>query len=294
MNVLLSVWLAQVDALVQSYKDELPQHMRYKQIKAAVEQYSVDVPCYVTDDISGDGGRYYALDGLSNWVKKHSSIRSVQYPAPSVASDELPIYLTSDQYDSDYWDGDEQYILFTSVAPASTEAVRITYSVPYAWEQSTTSESVTQNGHGFSVNNYVHYDDVESTWVLDPVSLNATHVVTAVADTNNFTATMLHVDIPQSDFFGVTYLAASIVCEAISAKYSRTTDNSIVADSVNHYTRGQEFSRRAKEFYDMYRRAFQLGSSGSGGSGSSGSSVGGEFVKWPSIPVTKKRPFLYH
>jgi hypothetical protein len=59
-------------------------------------------------------------------------------------------------------------------------------------------------------------------------------------------------DIPAQYFSAYCYLAASCCCTAISARYSRTNDSTIGADSVNHLSRAQEWANRAKDYMKNY------------------------------------------
>lgn len=98
-------------------------------------------------------------------------------------------------------------------------------------------------------------------------------------------------DTPPGDFFAICNLAAGLACQAIAAKYSRTTDSTISADSVDHLTRAQEFSRRSREFIAMYNEHIGLG----GDSDGAGGKVlpAGEFVDWDTAPG-RNRQWLTH
>lgn len=63
---------------------------------------------------------------------------------------------------------------------------------------------------------------------------------------------------PPQDFYAICHLAAGLCCQAIAAKYSRTSDSTIAADSVNHTSRAAEFSRRAREYIDFYNNHLGL------------------------------------
>jgi len=108
-------------------------------VKAAVMRYSKDVPRPAqVDDVSGDGGNYYGVEAsLSSWVEGFSRISKIEYPAATIASDEFPIYLEDEDFQDDYWadaSGTQtRYLFLPNHAPASTETMRVTYSVSYAW-----------------------------------------------------------------------------------------------------------------------------------------------------------------
>ncbi len=125
-------FLEQIDALIQADDNELAQVDRSRILASAIERYSHDRPDEITEDESGDGGRYYAITGLASWVDDFSHIISIQYPAPTVASDETPVYLDAKDWDDDYYDGSTRYIFFPNHSISSGEAFRVRYTAPYA------------------------------------------------------------------------------------------------------------------------------------------------------------------
>lgn len=290
----ISVFKAQLDANLETktstaiYADLL----RYRQIKAALETYSHDKPDTYTEDESGDGGRYYVLEGagavLENWVDDFSRVLGVEYPAATIASDEAPVYLDDEDWRDDYESGGLRYLYLPNHAPAATETMRITFTVPYEWTESAVTTGVEQTGHGFDVGDYVYQD--ASTWYRADEQRVATHIVSAVTDTDNFTAAELQADIPPSDFFAVCDLAAAYCCRAIATGYSNTSDSTITADSVNHVTRASEFAARARDFEKRYREA--LGLDADSEKARRGASA---FADWDTAPGwSSGRTYVYH
>ena len=55
------------------------------------------------------------------------------------------------------------------------------------------------------------------------------------------------------DFEAVGNLAASICLRMLAAAYGQSSDSTIMADSVNYRSKGDEFARRAKELEGLYR-----------------------------------------
>lgn len=210
MATALSVFLAQVDALVSAGDNILAEASRQAMIKAALEQYNKDAPKILAEDESGDGGKYYILAGtgfvLANWVDGFSRIIDVEYPAEAVSEDVLPQYLDPEDWRSDYYVASIRYLFFPNHAPAASETIRVTYTVPY-----------------------------------------------------EFANSPLDVDTPAQDFFAICNLSASMVCEALAAKYSKTSDSTIAADAVGHGARGIEYATRAKEFRALYDQHIGLG-----------------------------------
>lgn len=290
MAFLLSVFRAQVDALLASDDDVISQVNRDRQIQSAVERYSRDAPDTQTDDVSGDGGRYYGIASeMSGWVEGFSRVTEVEYPAATITNDETPVYLEPEDFRDDYWvdvSGTQtRYLYLPNHSPASTDTMRITYTVPYPWAASSSTSSVGQEGHGFSVDDFV-YQDTE--WIEAGDIRNATHRVTAVDDVDNFTAAVLEVDVPVQDFFAVCHLAAGLVCQALAAKFARTSDSTIAADSVAHATRSGEHARRAKEFFALYEKHLGLGKEAD-------IKAAGDFVDWDTAPGWPAgRDYIFH
>jgi len=147
--------------------------------------------------------------------------------------------------------------------------------------------SYIQAGHGFAVNDYVYLDG--STWTRAAEQRIATHKVTAVAlDGNSFTGAVLEASVKPPDFFAVCNLAAGLCCEAIAGKYSRTSDTTINADSVNHVSKAGEFARRAKELIALYEKHV-------GGDAATGNRPAAAFVDMDTAPGWPAgRQYLFH
>ena len=233
MTTALPVYLAQVDYLLSADNDELAAVARSEIAEAAIERYSHDKPDIITVDVTGDGGKFYAITtSLTKWSEGFSQIVRIEYPAPTVASDEAPTLLEPDDYDDNYWDGSTRYLYLPNHAPAATEALRVRYTAPY-------------------------------------------------------TATNGAYDIPAADFHAVCQLAAGLCAQAIAAKYSRSSDSTIAADSVNHLERSERWAARAREFIRLYEQFVGVDAE------SGKEQPAGEFVDWDTAPRNKAR-WLYH
>ncbi len=290
----LSTFLAQLDALVSAFDDELAQVRREHQVKAAMQRYSEDKPLIESDDVTGDGGKYYVpSSALSAWDEGLSRIKSIEYPAATIASDEAPQYLGADDWDENYWADVSgtltRHLYLPNHAPASTETMRILYTTSYQWSAGNVTTSVNQASHGFSANDFV-YKNTSQMWVEVSNTLTnlATHQVTTVTDTDNIVVTDLSVDIPPGDFFAICNLAAGLVCQALAAKYSRTADSTLSLDSVDHTPRAQAFAARAKEFIGMYDEHLKLGEEGK-----TADTAAGTFVDWDTVP-NRFRRWVFH
>lgn len=280
MAIPITVFLAQVDGLVEADNDIILQLTRYRLIKAAVEQYSADRPDTETDDVAGDGGKYYpVVTSLSEWEEEFSFIKTIEYPAIAIADDETPVYLEPEDWQEDYWQGDIRYLWLPHHTPAVTETMRILYTVPYGWSASlTVTTAVAQSSHGFSVNDYVYLLASDSTWYEADDAAIATHQVSAAADTDNFTAAALETGVPPANFFAICDLAACLVCQAMAAKFAKASESTIRADSVRHISKSQEYAKRATEYCAKYQRHMGLGEFADAVEAS------GTFVDWDTSP----------
>jgi hypothetical protein len=292
MAISLTVFRAQVDGLLSADNDELSQLRRERQIKAALERYSRDRPDEVTEDITGDAGKYYGIvASLTSWVEGFSRVVAIEYPAPTVASDEAPTYLEPEDWDDDYWDGTTRYLWLPNHAPSAAEALRVRYTAPYAWTASTTiTTAVADVGHGFSVDDWLYKEEL--SWVEATDARIATHQVSAVADVDNYTRALLEADPPVQDFFAICNLAGGLCAQAIADKYSRTSDSTIAVDSVDHLSRADQWSRRARELMALY--ADHMGIGGDGDAGTTAPAAG-DFVDWDTAPGWPTgRDYLFH
>lgn len=298
MPFALSVFSAQVDGLLASEGASLvdiSQLVRYRQIKQAVERYSTDKPDEYTEDLTGDGGKYYIISGatplLTKFVDFFSRVTQIEYPAQAVTADHQPQYLE----DEDWWDDyrtstNIRYLFFPNHTPASTETARVKYTLPYLWIASSVTSAISQTAHGFVVGDYVYLDTAGTTWVETPDQRIATHIITVQPSADAATAALLQTTLPVNDFFALCNLAAGYCCQAIADKYSRTSDSGINADSVGqHVTRAAEFARRAKELIALYEKHLGIGEE------EGRFNPAGEFISldvspgWPS-----SRQYLFH
>ena len=257
----IPVYRAQVDGLFSADNDELSQYRRDLNIKAAVEQYGIDVPYEPVEDVTGDGGRYYPLTGgsasLSAFVDGFSRVLSIEYPALAVSSDHDPQMIDPSKWNDDYWDATTRYLYLVGHQPSASETMRIRFTAPYLWSVATATTQITQIEHGFSVSDWIYNDG--TVWKAADAEEVATAQVSASADADTFTYKWLQNSAPVEHFHAICYLAASMNCQAISAKYSRTSDDTIGADSVDHGGRATAFAERATEFRAQYEKAIEQG-----------------------------------
>lgn len=121
-----AVGLAQIDNGV------VPDATQFDIVGAAVERYGHDRPDDTVTDVTGDGGRYYPIvASLSSWVEGFSKITGIEYPAITIASDDVPVYLDGDDWDDNYKVAGTRYLFLPNHAPSASESMRIHYTVPY-------------------------------------------------------------------------------------------------------------------------------------------------------------------
>jgi hypothetical protein len=299
MAHLITTLLAQVKILAfeeTGEYQELTDAEIMQQIRAAVNRYSLDFPDTQTDDVTGDGGKYYPVGtSLASWSEGFSRIIAIEYPAATIASDEAPQYLEGGDWRDDYWLAvlgvQTRYLYLPNHTPAATETMRITYTIPYGWAVSTTSISVSQAAHGFSVNDYIH-KNADNVWVEVDAQL-ATHRVATVPGTTSFTAYVLQTEPPPAHFYALCHLAACLVCQAIAVKYSRIGDSAVLVDSTAHVTKAQEFANRASTFCKMY--AEMMGIAGADGAAGGTMPAASAFANWDTVPrYPTGRQYHYH
>lgn len=152
MTTALTVFTTQLGYLLASVDtNKLSSAAQQALVKAAVEQYSRDRPDSETDDVTGDAGRYYAVaTALTAWIEGFSHITAIEYPAATIASDEAPTYLEPEDWREDYWASDVRYLYLPRHAPAATETMRITYTVPYGWS-GTPEVTTTPTGDFYAI-----------------------------------------------------------------------------------------------------------------------------------------------
>ncbi len=257
MALELSLFLTQLNSIIaDTGYTEIAQRDRYRFVMQGVEQYSVDVPDHETDDVTGDGGKYYPVaTSLTDWVEGTSRVEAIEYPAVTIASDSTPQYLDADDWNDEYWVNDVRYLWLPGHTPAATETMRITYTVPYKWVAGTTTTSVTQ-AHTFVVGDYIYL--VSTIWTLAVDVRDATHIVATTPTSGTFTCKALATTIPTSHFFAVCNLIAAVCCRVLAARYAHLGDSSIGIDSASNQTKSENMAARARDLESQYRKALGL------------------------------------
>ena len=288
----LTLFRSQLGILLSADATELSETDRLEMVKSAVEQYTQDKPDTRTEDVPGDGGRYYILQTILDlWSEGFSHVTKIEYPAADVSTDETPVHLEDDDYVDNYWAevaGEQtRHLYMHAHAPAATEEMRITYTLPWQWAAAATTTDVAQAAHGLAVDDYIYL--VGSTWTLATDFRQATGRVTAVADDGNFTYGDLVLNAPVQDFFAICHLAACYSCRAIATKYASATDTTITADSTAHTSRSAEFANRAEDYCSLYLRHMGLLPDAKTIQATS------QFVQWETSPNwPASRQYIFH
>jgi hypothetical protein len=253
MSFLLSEFQDIVEGEVDAQDGEISLLRRERAVKAAVERYSRDRPDTRTEDVAGDGGRYYPLStSLDYWTEGLSMVTRIQYPASAIASDETPTDLDRKDWHDDYWLEGVRYLYLPSHEPAATETMRITYLLPWTWIASSTTTTALQKVHGFSADDYIVNDG--GAWKVVASIRTATHQVSSITDANTFVAKILQVNVPDADFYAVCHLATSICCEALAARYSALGDAFVRTDYSGGLAKAVEYTTRAEKYLEMYNK----------------------------------------
>jgi len=135
MSKALTEFNGNVDDLIQDAAEVLKPGTINAMIWSALQKYSKDAPDEDVVEITGDGGQYYAITSLTNWSEGFSKIRAVEYPAATLASDEQPQMLESDDW-AIFEDATAKYLYLPNHSPDATEKVRVWYTVPYTFSGS--------------------------------------------------------------------------------------------------------------------------------------------------------------
>ena len=255
---LLSEFVDILDGALNSQDSEMIDLVRERAVKAAMEKYSVDKPGHYTEDVTGNDTHYYDLATLlAYWGEDVGFVERIQFPATSVASNGSPVYLDPKDWNDSYWDETTRYLYLPHHQPTTAQTMRVEYRMPHIWTVSTVATAVEQADHGFSANDYVI--NRSGTWASVSTIRTATHQVSAVADTSNFTAKIIQVDIPAVDFYAVCHLSSSIACRELATRYAAMGDSYVRTALSSTQIKTSEYSRRADEYLEMYEKHIGLG-----------------------------------
>jgi hypothetical protein len=133
--------------------------------------------------------------------------------------------------------------------------------------------------------NYLEPDDFRDDYWASPAATESMRITYTVPWA--WTSSPLQTTTPAQDFNAICYLAASLCCRAMAARFAQIGDTTIAADSTAHTTKSGEFARRAKEFEALYIQHMNLDDKGE--------RAAGEFVDWDTEPAwPASRQFIFH
>ena len=115
-------------------------------IKTATAEIARFQPKIVTVDVAGADTYYYKIATvLTSFVDGFSEILIVEYPAATIASDELPTPVDPQEGWELYRTAAGLYLRMIDDLPSSAEKIRVTHTAPYTW--SGTPEEVDAEDH---------------------------------------------------------------------------------------------------------------------------------------------------
>jgi hypothetical protein len=265
MAYTLTQFKSKVSEIVQDDAVKLSTSERDNFIQEAVKIYSKHRPSEVVREIAGDGTYDYAIADLKAWVKGFSIIKQIEYPA--------------NQRDPEYVDEDDfmiiekatgQFLRFLEDSPSAAEIIRVIYTALHILIDAVVTVSiatpavVSYAAHGLNPGDAIKF----STTGALPTGITAGiiyYVIAAGLTSNAFeisatpggaaintsgTQSGAHTlqmnTIPAIDEDAVANLAASLCSGALASAYAQTSDSTITADSVDHRSKSQEFTSRAK------------------------------------------------
>lgn len=147
MTIHRNVFAVVVESLIDADDDLLSEAARVRFIEAALRKYSGDSPDESVVEVTGDAGQFYPVaTNLTGWAEGISQITQIEYPAATVASDETPTILDPEDWQADFWallsGTNTRYLYLPGHAPAATETMRISYTLPYTFDTSTLQTEV--------------------------------------------------------------------------------------------------------------------------------------------------------
>ena len=261
----LTQFKSKVSEIVQDDAVKLSTSERDNFIQEAVKIYSKHRPRDVVREIAGDGNYDYAISNFKAWVKGFSIITKIEYPA--------------NQRDPEYADENDfmiidkatgQFLRFLEDSPSATEIIRVIHTALHILIDAVITVSiatpavVSYASHGLNPGDAFQfattgalptglaagttYYVITAGLTSDAFELSATPGGTAIntSGTQSGTHTFRMNTIPAIDEDAVANLAASLCSGALASAYAQTSDSTITAEAVDHKSKSQEFSSRAK------------------------------------------------
>jgi hypothetical protein len=248
-------------------------------IDHAVMEFSKDRPFDVVDHFEGKDEYDYDLANLlSNWIENFSTVKEVEYPAHSQSAQMI------EDIDWEVYKPDTSAYSLGTAASAATSVTMSTAANAVFFKN---NNCVYLSAGTSSDVNWLSADGNTTSGVLTlknslSVALTGTAVTISHREVLRFPSyspatteivrviyTSYHtlsdsVDtIPASDYKAVSWLSAAYAAYMIAAKYAKSTDSSISADSVDYLTKVDQWQVVGDKYYTMYRKHLGLPADGS-------------------------------
>ena len=244
--------------IVRDDAEKITPEEKERHIQEALKIYSKHRPRELVKDVTGDSTYDYAIaTHLTSWVKGFSLIKSIEYPADERDPSYVDEWLIYEKQDG-------QYIRLLEDVPAASETMRIIYTalhilssqiVSGTFSFSSVDNSMNRTAgsfiaDGLFVGNRIITPSNDNPGPFTVKSVTALKVIFCETIVTEIAAAIkIEVEtntIPESDQDAVCNLAASLCSGALASAYAHTSDSTIGADSVDHRSKSQEFSSRAK------------------------------------------------
>lgn len=256
-----------VQSLLQISTSSLSSEDTEEAIDAALLHYSKDLPRDIYGQFAGQGEYNYDIANvLDEWIDDFSVIKDIEYPVGSQSPEEI------EDIDWEVYDPDSSEYTISTASSAATSVTTATaaealffqqYNVVYIADDSnneinwasangntTTGEITLKNAlsnayTGGSVKQrkalrFLGYTPSSSEVVL--VRYTTIHALTDSVDT-----------IPTANYRAFSYLCASLAALMISAKYAKSSNSSIGADSVDYLSKVDEWRKVSEYYLDQYQ-----------------------------------------
>jgi hypothetical protein len=86
-------------------------------------------------------GMLEVLVSIPDWQRGLARITDIEYPAAAIASNERPVLLEDDEFDIYTAQGGD-YLHFPNLAPAAADNIRLRFTRPYMWVESSTDPDI--------------------------------------------------------------------------------------------------------------------------------------------------------
>lgn len=233
-------------------------------VDKAVEQYSKDVPREVVSQFVGVNKYDYDISNyLSSWVDDFSVIKEIEYPVGDQTKNLI------EDIDWEIYEPDTSAYTMATAASAGTQGT-LSSTANYVYFQEdncvylsdgTNSQVnwLTANASTAGVLTFKNALDNDYTTVTRRKCLrfpyytpDSDEVVAVRYTTYPHTLDDSTDTIPTGDYLAVAYLSAAMTALFLSAKYAKSSDSSISADTVDYLSKSEQWKTVAEEYFKQY------------------------------------------